>query len=58
MRELRDKNKGMEEKLRGFEEAKKKGHTKILTLENKCKELKMKISAAEGKVLGVEGIEG
>ena len=58
MRELRDKNKQQEEKLRGFEDNKKKAHQKMLVLEDRCKELKMKINAAEGKVLGIEGEEG
>ena len=58
MRDLRDKNKLLEEKLKGFEDNKRKTHNKMLQLEDKCKELKMKINAAEGKVLGVEGEEG
>lgn len=30
----------------------------MLVIEDRCKELKMKINAAEGKVLGIEGEEG
>lgn len=30
----------------------------MLVLEDRCKDLKMKISAAEGKHLGVEGEQG
>eukprot|EP00347_Sterkiella_histriomuscorum_P009999 403339071 len=58
MRELRDKNKLLEERFRGYEDNKKKSHQRMLILEDRCKELKMKINAAEGKVLGVEGQEG
>lgn len=58
MRDLRDKNKLLEERLKGFEDNKRKTHNKMLQLEDKCKELKMKINAAEGKILGVEGEEG
>jgi hypothetical protein len=30
----------------------------MLVMEDKCKDLKMKIGAAEGKLLGIEGEEG
>lgn len=30
----------------------------MLVVEDRCRDLKMKISAAQGKVLGIEGEEG
>ena len=58
MRELRDKNKLLEQRLKTYEENKKKMHQKMLVVEDRCRDLKMKISAAQGKVLGIEGEEG
>lgn len=44
--------------MKTYEENKKKTHQKMMVVEDRCKDLKMKISAAQGKVLGIEGEEG
>jgi hypothetical protein len=58
VRDLKDKNRILEEKLKVYDENKKKNHHQMLSLEDKCKELKMKVHAAEGKQLGIEGAQG
>ena len=45
MRKIRDKNKTLEDKLRFYEDNKKKTYSEMLMLEDKCRELKSKINA-------------
>lgn len=44
-REIREKNKQMEEKLRYYEETKKKTYAEMLVLEDRSRDLKVKIGA-------------
>ena len=43
-RELRDKNKGLEDRLRFYEEQKKQAYNEMLTLEDRQRELRARLS--------------
>ncbi len=47
-REIREKNKQMEERLRYYEETKKKTYAEMLVLEDRSRDLKTKIGAYSG----------
>ena len=48
MRDIKDKNKLLDEKVRLHEDNKKKTYNQMMVLEDKCKDLKQKLNMVSG----------